>query len=96
MESFDRSMSLHQIEWRKANVAYTELGRWPDRQYQWILHEGTWEESLWPSIRTGSEEPLPALLTAALCNPCLPRTGPEQLLGYREDLLLKTWPFPYS
>ena len=49
------------------------------------------------AVRTG-------LVDGALRNLCLPRTGPEQLLGYREDLLLKTWPgrygalrsFPYS
>ena len=62
MESFDRWMSLHQTEWRKANVASTELGRWRGRQYPWILPEGAWEEGLWPSIRTGSEELLPAYI----------------------------------
>ena len=62
MESFDRWMSLHQTEWRKANVVSTELGRWRGRQYPWILPEGAWEEGLWPSIRTGSDEPLSAYI----------------------------------
>ena len=62
MESFDRLMNLHQIEWRKANVASTRLGRWRGREYPWILPEGSWEEGLWPGIRSGSDNSLPAYL----------------------------------
>ena len=62
MESFDRWMNLHQIEWRKANVASTGLGRWRGRQYPWILPESSWEEGLRPSIRTGSDDSLLAYL----------------------------------
>ena len=62
MESFDRRMNLHQIEWRKANVVSTELGRWRGRQHPWILPESSWEEGLWPGIRMESDDSLPAYL----------------------------------
>ena len=62
MESFDQWMNLHQIEWRKANVAATELGRWRGRQYPWTLPEGSWEGGLWPGIGSGSDNSLPAYL----------------------------------
>ena len=62
MESFDRLMNLHQIEWRKANVASMGLGRWRGREYPWILPESSWEEGLWPGIRSGSDNSLPAYL----------------------------------
>ena len=62
MESFDQWMNLHQIEWHKANVASTELGRWRGRQYPWILPEGSWEGDLWPGIGSGSDNSLPAYL----------------------------------
>ena len=62
MESFDRLMNLHQTEWRKDNVVSTEHGRWQGRQYPWIMPESSWEEGLWPGIRTGSEGSLPAYI----------------------------------
>ena len=62
MESFDRWMSLHQIDWRKANIVSTGHGRWQGSQYPWILPEGSWEEGLWPGIRTGSDGSLSAYL----------------------------------
>ncbi len=62
MEPFDQWMNLHQIEWRKANVASTGLGRWHGDQYPWILPEGSWEEGPWQGIRTGSDNSLPAYL----------------------------------
>ena len=62
MGSFDQWMKLHQIEWRKANVASKELGRWRGRQYPWVLPEGSWEEGLWPGIGSGSDNSLPAYL----------------------------------
>ena len=62
MKNFDRWMTLHQIEWRKANIASKEFGRWRGRQYPWILPEGSWEEGLWPDIRTDSGNSLPAYL----------------------------------
>ena len=58
MESFDQWMNLRQIEWRRANVASTELGRWSSRQYPWILPEGSWEEGLWPGIGSGPDNSL--------------------------------------
>ena len=82
MEPFDRLMKLHQIEWRKANVASTRLGRWRGREYPWILPEGSWEEGLWPGIRSGSDNSLPAARgtrspgrspSVSECTPRLPR-----------------------
>ena len=62
MKNFDQWMTHHQIGWRKANIASKECGRWQGRQYPWILPEGSWEEGLWPGIRTGSDNSLPAYL----------------------------------
>ncbi len=64
MKNFDQWMTRHQIEWREANVESKEWGRWRGRQYPWILPEGSWEEGLWPGIRTGSDNSLPAYLEA--------------------------------
>ena len=62
MKNFDRWMNRHQIEWRKANVESKEWGRWRGSQYPWILPEGSWEEGLWPDIRKGSDNSLPAYI----------------------------------
>ena len=62
MESFDR-LNLHQIEWRKANVASMGLGRWRGREYPWVLPESSWEEGLWLGIRSGWNNSLPAIPT---------------------------------
>ncbi len=62
MKNFDQWMNRHQIEWRKANVTSKESGRWQGRQYPWILPAVSWEEGLWPGIRTGSDNSLPAYL----------------------------------
>ena len=62
MKTFDQWMTRHQIEWRRANVTSKEYGRWQGRQYPWILPEVSWEEGLWPGIRTGSDNSLPAYL----------------------------------
>ena len=62
MESFDKCMQDHQVRWRKANVSDSRCGRWRGCEYPWILPEGLWEEGLWPGIRTGSGNSLPAYL----------------------------------
>lgn len=62
MESFDKCMQDHQVRWRKANVSDPRCGRWRGCEYPWILPEGLWEEGLWPGIRTGSGNSLPAYL----------------------------------
>ncbi len=62
MKNFDQWITRHQIEWRKDNVQTRECGRWHGRQYPWILPEDSWEEGLWPDIRTGSGNSLPAYL----------------------------------
>ena len=62
MKNFDQWLTQHQMKWRKANVESKEQGRWRGRQYPWILPEGSWEEGLWPGIRQGSDNPLPAYL----------------------------------
>ena len=62
MKSFDKCMQHHVAEWRKANVSDSQWGLWRGRQYPWILPEGLWEEGLWPGIRTGSGNSLPAYL----------------------------------
>lgn len=65
MKHFDRWMTQHQVEWRKANLPSMECGRWGGRKYPWILPEDSWEEGLWPGIRTGSENSLPAYIESA-------------------------------
>ena len=55
-------MTRHQIEWRKANLETREWGYWQGRQYPWILPEVLWEEGLWPGIRAGFDNSLPAYL----------------------------------
>lgn len=62
MDSFDKLMNHLQIEWRKRHVASGEHGSWMGRRYPWILPEDLWEEGLWPGIRTGSDNSLPAYL----------------------------------
>ena len=62
MDSFDQWMNCHQIEWRSAHVVSEGLGKWHGRQYSWILPKDLWEEGLWPGIRTGSDNSLPAYL----------------------------------
>lgn len=62
MKHFDQWITRHQIEWRKANIPSKESGRWRGRPYPWILPRGSWEEGLWPGIRTGSDNSLPAYI----------------------------------
>lgn len=62
MKNFDQWLTQRQVEWRKANVESKEQGRWRGRQYPQILPEGSWEEGLWPGIRQGTDNSLPAYL----------------------------------
>lgn len=62
MDSFDQWMNCHQAEWRRTHVVSKECGQWRGRKYPWILPKDSWEEGLWPGIRTGSDNSLPAYL----------------------------------
>ena len=65
MESLDRWMGKHFIEWRKSHVTSREWGWWNGRQYPWVLPEHLWEEGLWPGIGRSSDNSLPAYLEKA-------------------------------
>ena len=55
-------MNDYQTEWRQNNVASQEWGYQNGRRYPWILPQELWEEGLWPGIRSGSDNSLPAYL----------------------------------
>ena len=55
-------MESHQTEWRAANVASQEFGQQNGVRKRWILPSRSWEEGLWPGIRSGSENSLPSYL----------------------------------
>ena len=59
---FNEEMTSRQVKWRKTHIACQEHGRQGGRTYPWILPRHLWEESLWPGIRSGSENSLPAYL----------------------------------
>ncbi len=62
MKNFGRWMTQHQIKWRKANVESKQHGKWNGLPYAHILPRDLWEQGLWPGIRTGSPNSLPAYL----------------------------------
>ena len=62
MAPFDKYMNKYQTEWRRNNVTSQEWGRQNGRRYSWILLQDLWEEGLWPGIRSGSDNSLPAYL----------------------------------
>ena len=62
MESLDRWMDKHFVEWRKSHVTSREWGWWNGRQYPWVIPEHLWEEGLWPGIGRSSDNSLPAYL----------------------------------
>ena len=62
MASFDLHMNDYQTKWRWRNVKCREWGKQLGRCRPWILPAELWEQGLWPSIRTGSDNPLPAYL----------------------------------
>ena len=62
MKNFDGWMTEYQTKWRGTNIASREL-RWQNqKQYEWILPAGLWEQGLWPGIRSGSDNSLPNYL----------------------------------
>jgi hypothetical protein len=63
-EAFDAWMQNRQVEWRNnpKNGLCQEQGWQNGRQYPWILPSPKWEESLWPGIRDGTSNSLPAYL----------------------------------
>jgi hypothetical protein len=64
---FDTWMQDLQIEWRSKSENHIgpELGWQNGGQYPWILPSDQWEKSLWPGIRTGTANSLPAYLAQA-------------------------------
>ena len=62
--SLSVAMNAYQVEWRRSNVSSVEWGTWKRKRYRWIVPRHLWEEGLWPGIRTGSDNPLPAYLKA--------------------------------
>ena len=62
MVTFDDQMKSHQTEWRRNHVASKECGQQNGRRRPWILPQELWEEGLWPGIRSGSDNSLPAYL----------------------------------
>ena len=62
MPSLNELMNDHQVAWRRRNVSSKEMGTWGKKSYPWILPRNLWEEGLWPGIRTGSSNALPAYL----------------------------------
>lgn len=63
VSDFDLVVGEQQVAWRRRHVASTEHGRQNGVARPWILPMRFWEEGLWPGIRTGSPDPLPAYLT---------------------------------
>ena len=65
MPSLSERINDHQVAWRRRNVSSEEMGTWRKKRYPWILPRNLWEEGLWPGIRTGSNNALPAYLRQA-------------------------------
>ena len=62
MAAFDRWMEDRQVEWRASHVSTKEWGRQNGVERPWILPRNSWEQGLWPEIRSGSGNSLPAYL----------------------------------
>jgi hypothetical protein len=62
VNAFEDQMTQHQVRWRRTNVASANWGWQNDRQYEWILPHDSWEEGLWPAIRSGAVHSLPDYL----------------------------------
>ena len=62
MAAFDRWMEARQVEWRASHLTTKEWGRQKGVERPWILPADSWEEGLWPGIRSGSDNSLPAYL----------------------------------
>jgi len=63
-DSFDDQMRNHQVAWRSVPENGICSGNgWQNRlQYPWIIPSDKWEQSLWPGIRSGTANSLPAYL----------------------------------
>jgi len=57
-------MAAHQVAWRRANLASRDFGWQNGKQHEWILPQGMWEAGLYPGIRSGQPDSLPAYLEA--------------------------------
>lgn len=64
MLSFEDQMAAHQVAWRRANLASRDFGWQNGKQHEWILPQGMWEAGLYPGIRSGQPNSLPAYLEA--------------------------------
>ena len=64
MISFEDRMTERQVEWRRANIASRDQGWQNGKQYEWILPQRMWEAGLYPGIRSGASNSLPAYLDA--------------------------------
>ena len=64
MISFEDRMAAHQVEWRRANIPSRDQGWQNGKQYEWILPQRMWEAGLYPGIRSGQPNSLPAYLEA--------------------------------
>lgn len=65
------SMARQQVRWRsdpKNNIC-TESGWQNGKQYPWILPSAMWEQNLWPGIRSGTSNSLPAYLAQSKVQP---------------------------
>lgn len=64
MNAFEEQMTQHQVRWRRANIT-SEAWGWQNRkQYPWILPHDSWEQGLWPGLRSGSVHSLTDYLHA--------------------------------
>ncbi len=59
---FSSWMSNHQVLWRRQNLASQEAGWHGDRRREWVLPNHSWEEGLWPGIRSDGPCPVTSFL----------------------------------
>ncbi len=62
MHSFNTDMSGFQTAWREAYLKIKGNGTQNGIEYPWILPKVHWEQGLWPEIRSGKPDSLPAYL----------------------------------
>lgn len=68
---WSQTVGAMQTAWRGdlLNGICREQGRRGGRSYPWILPPEKWEQNLWPGIRFGSANPLPAYLKNTKIHP---------------------------
>lgn len=59
MESFTKWVMCQQTRWRESADVTQEPGAFRKRPYAHIFPGDSWEDGLWPGIRSGAEHPLP-------------------------------------